>query len=55
MFIKRCTNSRILGLLVPRIQSSKPAGVGQGSRIDIGADPGLFYMRKDVVELGIAM
>ena len=29
--------------------------MGQGSRIDIGANPRLFYMRKDVVELGIDM
>ena len=29
--------------------------MGQGSRVDIGANPRLFYMRKGLVELGMEM
>lgn len=46
VFVERSTNSRVFGLLIPRIQSRKPAGVGNRSGVDICANPGLQLIRQ---------
>ena len=44
MFIKRGANGGILGLLIPRAESSRQAGMGKVVRVDICTNSRLVIM-----------